>query len=98
MASENFARYPAACCGELHSPNAAPAPHLEKETCLLHEACTPQPGVARIETVRINSRLENHAGWPLLCNVLCAMRRRLSNATTRVKEVREFPIGVIGRG
>ena len=56
----------------------------------------PQPGEARIETLKINSWLMIHAGWPLLCTVLRAMRNRLSDATTRVKEVREFPIGVIG--
>jgi len=53
----------------------------------------PQPGEARIETVKINGWLEGHAGWPLLCTVLRAMRTRLSDVTTRVKEVREFPVG-----
>lgn len=30
----------------------------------------PQPGETRTATVKINSRLENHAGWPLLCTVV----------------------------
>jgi hypothetical protein len=58
----------------------------------------PHPGEAKIETISINSWLENHVSWPLLCIVPSAMRTRLSGATTRVKEVREFPIGVVGRG
>ncbi len=62
------------------------------------EAGMPQSGEAWNETVKINSWLENHVGWPPLCNVLGAMRKRLLDATTRVKEVKEFPIGVIGRG
>ena len=44
-----------------------------------------------------NSELVKWYGWPSLCIVLCAMRKPLSDATTRVKEVREFPIDVVSR-
>jgi hypothetical protein len=37
---------------------------------LFPEVCTPQPGKACIETVKVNSWLENRGGWSLLCNAL----------------------------
>jgi len=51
----------------------------------------PQSGEAGIETVKINSWLKNHAGWPLRCIVLLAMRTRLSAATTRGEGGEEIP-------
>jgi hypothetical protein len=57
----------------------------------------PQPRDWDIEMIQINNWLGKCRRWPLLCNVLWAMRTVLSDATTRMKEVREFPIGVIGR-
>ena len=48
---------------------------------LFPEVRMPQPGETRIETLKINSWLKNHAGWPLRCIVLLAMRTRLSAAT-----------------
>lgn len=60
---------------------------------LFSEVRMPQPGEAGIESVKINSWLENRGNWPLLCNGFGAMRKGLLDATTRVKEVREFPIG-----
>jgi hypothetical protein len=37
---------------------------------LFSEVCMPQPGDAGIETIKVNSWLENRAGWSLLCNAL----------------------------
>jgi hypothetical protein len=46
--------------------------------------------------VKINRWLENHARWPLHCNVLRAMRISFQAQPTRVKEVKEFHKGLSG--
>ena len=64
----------------------------------MSEVRMPHPRDPSIGVIQINNWLGKSRHWSLLCSVLGTMRTGPSAVTTRVKEVREFPIGVVGHG